>query len=100
MGIPWFSLNFGDKEIATLLSNIGESLRWGKSHVLGNNMDKFPQNIEFHSEDGDSIPGECGLTSKECPIMLVIIEFLFLLFTNQRLRNIKSLPLKEVYFPN
>ena len=43
MGIPQFSLIFGDKEIATSMGKIGESSGWGQSNILGNNGDKSPK---------------------------------------------------------
>ena len=44
MGIPQFSLIFGDKEIATSMGKIGESLGWGQSNILGINEDKSQKN--------------------------------------------------------
>ena len=46
MGIPQFSLIFGDKEIATSMGKIGESSGWGQSNIFGNNGDKSQKTLK------------------------------------------------------
>ena len=58
MGIPQFSLIFGDKEIATSMGKIGESLGWGQSNILGNNGDKSPKKSQISKWGQDSISEE------------------------------------------
>ena len=43
MGIPRFSLIFGNKEIATSMGKIGESSGWGQFNILGNIGEKSPK---------------------------------------------------------